>query len=134
MRLGSRSKGNPVTNPKVSAILRSVAAHFDVPLERLTDKRGRQQHITYARHAAMVLIHRLNSSMSLTDIGDAMGGYDHTTVLHAIRRITKKPVALQRAIAELEAMFRPSRLVHPASGASLRLHEDTERARGVIES
>ncbi|SMP73166.1 chromosomal replication initiator protein [Neorhodopirellula lusitana] len=46
----------------------------------------RRQNIVRARSLAMYLSRQLTDS-SLTQIGDAFGGRDHSTVLHAIRKI-----------------------------------------------
>ncbi len=47
---------------------------------------SRRQHIVRARSLAMWLSRKLTDS-SLSNIGDAFGGRDHSTVLHAIRKM-----------------------------------------------
>jgi len=48
----------------------------------------RSRTIARPRQVAMALAKEL-TSLSLPDIGDAFGGRDHTTVLHACRKITE---------------------------------------------
>ena len=48
--------------------------------------RKRSRQIARPRQMAMALAKEL-TSMSLPEIGDAFGGRDHTTVLHAQRKI-----------------------------------------------
>ena len=48
----------------------------------------RSRTIARPRQVAMALAKEL-TSMSLPDIGDAFGGRDHTTVLHACRKIAE---------------------------------------------
>ena len=49
----------------------------------------RQAHIVLPRQVAMYLAKELTQK-SLPEIGDAFGGRDHTTVLHAVRKITRE--------------------------------------------
>ena len=49
--------------------------------------RDRLAHIVLPRQVAMYLAKELTQK-SLPEIGDAFGGRDHTTVLHAVRKIT----------------------------------------------
>jgi chromosomal replication initiator protein len=72
----------------IDQIQRRVAEHFDVRLADMTSKR-RQAHIAFARQVAMYLS-RQHTSSSLCDIGDAFGGKDHGTVIHACRLVKKR--------------------------------------------
>lgn len=72
----------------IDQIQRRVAEHFDVRLADMTSKR-RQAHIAFARQVAMYLA-RQHTSSSLCDIGDAFGGKDHGTVIHACRLVKKR--------------------------------------------
>jgi chromosomal replication initiator protein len=72
----------------IDQIQRRVAEHFDVRLADMTSKR-RQAHIAFARQVAMYLS-RQHTSSSLCDIGDAFGGKDHGTVIHACKLVKKK--------------------------------------------
>jgi len=50
---------------------------------------SRKQDVTHARHVAMYLCHEMTDS-SYPKIGQAFNGKDHTTVLHAVNKITKR--------------------------------------------
>jgi chromosomal replication initiator protein len=65
-----------------------VAEHFDVRIADMSSKR-RPANIALARQFAMYLT-RQHTSMPLTDIGDAFGGRDHGTVIHACKLIKKR--------------------------------------------
>ncbi len=72
----------------IEQIQRRVAEHFDVRLADMTSKR-RPAHIAFPRQIAMYLARELTSS-SLTDIGDAFGGKDHGTVIHANKLVKRR--------------------------------------------
>jgi chromosomal replication initiator protein len=69
----------------VEQIQKCVAEHFDVRFADMTSKR-RPKNIAYPRQIAMYLAREL-TKMSLMEIGDAFGGRDHGTVLHAHRLV-----------------------------------------------
>jgi chromosomal replication initiator protein len=69
----------------IDQIQRRVAEHFDVRLADMTSKR-RPQNIAFPRQIAMYLSRELTRA-SLAEIGDAFGGRDHGTVLHAHRLV-----------------------------------------------
>jgi chromosomal replication initiator protein len=69
----------------VDEIQKSVASFYELKLaELLSEKRDRR--LARPRQVAMFLTKEL-TSCSLPDIGRRFGGRDHTTVLHAIRKI-----------------------------------------------
>lgn len=72
----------------IDSIQRKVAETYDIRLADMTSKR-RPANIALPRQLAMYLSRRLTSS-SLNEIGDAFGGRDHGTVLHACRTIETK--------------------------------------------
>jgi chromosomal replication initiator protein len=72
----------------IDQIQRRVAEHFDVRLADMTSKR-RPANIAFPRQIAMYLS-RQHTGSSLTDIGDAFGGKDHGTVIHACRLVKKR--------------------------------------------
>jgi chromosomal replication initiator protein len=72
----------------IDQIQRRVAEHFDVRLADMTSKR-RPQNIAFPRQIAMYLARELTKT-SLSEIGDAFGGRDHGTVLHAHRLVKEK--------------------------------------------
>ncbi|WP_405225335.1 chromosomal replication initiator protein DnaA [Lentisalinibacter sediminis] len=69
----------------VENIQKTVAEYFKIRVADLLSKR-RSRSITRPRQIAMSLAKELTSH-SLPEIGDAFGGRDHTTVLHACRRV-----------------------------------------------
>jgi chromosomal replication initiator protein len=69
----------------IEAIQKKVAEHFDIRLADMTSKR-RPENIAFPRQIAMFLSREMTES-SLNTIGDAFGGRDHGTVLHACRLV-----------------------------------------------
>jgi chromosomal replication initiator protein len=69
----------------IENIKKTVADYFNIRVADLKSKRRNRQ-IARPRQIAMALAKEL-TSMSLPDIGDAFGGRDHTTVLHACRKV-----------------------------------------------
>jgi chromosomal replication initiator protein len=78
----------------IDQIQRRVAEHFDVRLADMTSKR-RPANIAFPRQIAMYLARELTKT-SLSEIGDAFGGRDHGTVLHAHRLVREKIVKDER--------------------------------------
>ena len=72
----------------IDQIQRRVAEHFDVRLADMMSKR-RPANIAFPRQIAMFLS-RQHTNSSLMDIGDAFGGKDHGTVIHACKLIKKR--------------------------------------------
>jgi chromosomal replication initiator protein len=72
----------------IDQIQRRVAEHFDVRVADMTSKR-RPANIAFPRQIAMYLSRELTKA-SLAEIGDAFGGRDHGTVLHAHRQVRDK--------------------------------------------
>lgn len=69
----------------VDNIQRTVAEYYKIKIADLHSKR-RNRSIARPRQMAMALAKELTNH-SLPEIGDAFGGRDHTTVLHACRKI-----------------------------------------------
>lgn len=91
-----RDKIKPIT---IQGIQRTVAEHFDV---RIADLRGRSKTkaIAYPRQIAMYLCRRLMPNATLAEVGEGFGGKDHSTVLHARRKIAKE-VENNRDVAQI---------------------------------
>ncbi|MBW4094043.1 MAG: chromosomal replication initiator protein DnaA [Acidobacteria bacterium] len=68
-----------------STILGQTAAYFNLSMEELCSK-SRTRTLVTARQIAMYLCREL-TDMSLPKIGQELGGRDHTTVIHADRKI-----------------------------------------------
>ena len=77
-----RSSDRKVT---IDDIQKKVAAHYSIKLSDMSSsKRVRQ--VAVPRQVAMYLSKKL-TTMSLPEIGKNFGGRDHTTVLHAVKKI-----------------------------------------------
>jgi chromosomal replication initiator protein len=77
-------------NRKISTeqIQKTVATHFNVKTSELKSAK-RHKALVQARQIAMYLTRQL-TSYSYPDIGDQFGGKDHSTIIHAIRKIEKQ--------------------------------------------
>jgi chromosomal replication initiator protein len=69
----------------IEVIQKKVAEHFDIRLADMTSKR-RPENIAFPRQIAMYLSRQMTEG-SLNTIGEAFGGRDHGTVLHAYRLV-----------------------------------------------
>lgn len=69
----------------IEVIQKKVAEHYDIRVADMTSKR-RPENIAFPRQVAMYLSRNLTES-SLNMIGEAFGGRDHGTVLHACRLV-----------------------------------------------
>lgn len=69
----------------IEIIQKRVAEHYDIRLADMTSRR-RPENIAFPRQVAMYLARQLTES-SLNTIGEAFGGRDHGTVLHACRLV-----------------------------------------------
>lgn len=80
----------------VENIQRTVAEYYKIKVADLLSKR-RNRSVARPRQIAMALAKELTNH-SLPEIGDAFGGRDHTTVLHACRMIAE----LRQSDADIE--------------------------------
>ncbi|TBV14242.1 chromosomal replication initiator protein DnaA [Stutzerimonas kirkiae] len=71
----------------IDNIQRTVAEYYKIKIADLLSKR-RSRSVARPRQVAMALSKELTNH-SLPEIGDAFGGRDHTTVLHACRKIAE---------------------------------------------
>lgn len=71
----------------ISNIQRTTAEYYNIKMADLLSKR-RTRSVARPRQVAMALAKELTSH-SLPEIGDAFGGRDHTTVLHACRKVVE---------------------------------------------
>ena len=69
-------------------IQRKVAEHYRIQMSDMTSKR-RMQNIAFPRQVAMYLATQL-TGMSLVSIGQAFGGRDHGTVIHARKTVVNQ--------------------------------------------
>jgi chromosomal replication initiator protein len=103
---------SPLRAPRQSAvsgdaILRVVASHFGVTLEALRGK-GRDQRVAWSRQVAMYLL-REETAASLAQIGQQLGGRDHTTIMHGCAHVARELTAdtpTRRELNELRGALR----------------------------
>lgn len=88
----------------IENIQRTVAEYFKIRVADLLSKRRRRS-ITRPRQIAMALAKELTTH-SLPEIGDAFGGRDHTTVLHACRRVKLLRETEQRVTEDYSNLLR----------------------------
>ncbi|MCL2390018.1 MAG: chromosomal replication initiator protein DnaA [Endomicrobia bacterium] len=70
-------------------IQKVVAEDFNIDLRDMRSKR-RTDAVAFPRQIAMYLSRTLTDEFSTNDIGEAFGGRDHTTVMHACNKIKEK--------------------------------------------
>ena len=91
----------------IDSIQKVVAEHFDVRLADMTSRR-RPASIAFPRQVAMFLSRSLTKG-SLMEIGEAFGGRDHGTVIHACKKVAERigdEPGLKESIARIESQLR----------------------------
>jgi chromosomal replication initiator protein len=93
-------------------IIAAVAEHFGLEEEQLLN-RGRAREVALPRQVAMYLI-REETRSSLPQIGDALGGRDHTTILYGCEKIggmlETDEVLRRRVLAIRETLYNGERV------------------------
>ena len=100
LTLSDKSSEKKVT---IEQITRATAQFYKITLTDIKSK-TRTKEITNARHVAMYLSQKIINS-KLQEIGKYFSGRDHTSVMHAIKKIKgtiKKDLALSRQVIEIE--------------------------------
>ena len=67
-------------------VIKCVAKHYPYDINALRSK-NRNKELSFARHVAMFLLKKVTDK-SLRDIGLFLGGRDHSTVMHALEKVT----------------------------------------------
>ena len=101
--LGNDKSKNIYANNSISTIQKAVADYYEITVETLKSKK-RSNNIAYPRMLAMYLS-RMLTEESLERIGLEFGGKDHSTVVHAINKITddlKENKQLQEIVNEIK--------------------------------
>ena len=101
--LGNDSSKNIYSNNSINTIQKAVADYYEITVDTLKGKK-RSKNIAYPRMIAMYLS-RMMTEESLPRIGLEFGGKDHSTVIHAINKITndlKDNKKLQEIINEIK--------------------------------
>jgi chromosomal replication initiator protein len=91
----------------IDSIQKAVAEHYDVRLADMTSRR-RPASIALPRQVAMYLSRSLTKG-SLMEIGEAFGGRDHGTVIHACKKVTgriQEEPGFKESIARIESQLR----------------------------
>lgn len=74
----------PITIEEVRAAVSSVC---DIAEDVICQRRNRRYHVIIARHLAWKILCDYGHKITLSKIGLAFGGYDHTSVMHGARII-----------------------------------------------
>ncbi|MDR1087389.1 MAG: chromosomal replication initiator protein DnaA [Endomicrobium sp.] len=82
-------KTDESTRITIEGIQKAVAGDFNINLRDMKSKR-RTDAIAFPRQIAMYLARTLSDEFSTNAIGDAFGGRDHSTVMHACNKIKEK--------------------------------------------
>jgi chromosomal replication initiator protein len=88
--------------PNLNEIVAIVARHYGVP-QKLLRSHSRRQSAVQAR-AAVVYLARELTELSYAQIGRALGGRDHTTIMHSYRKIEgdcQQHLAMQQMLDDL---------------------------------
>lgn len=100
------------TEVQPQEVVRKVADAFNVPLDRMLG-RERSREVALPRQIAMYLL-REEANISLPQIGDALGGRDHTTVMYGCDKIAdllEEDDRLRRQVIEIkEQLYGSTRL------------------------
>lgn len=87
---------------QVRAVIQAAALHYEIPPSDIISCR-RLERIVLARHVVMYLAKTL-TTRSLPDIAHWIGNKDHTTVLHAVKKIAKKMQTDTRLVEDIAAV------------------------------
>ncbi len=94
----------------IEVVQQSVADHFKVKISDLKSKK-RHRAMTLPRQVAMYLSRSLTKS-SFPEIGEKFGGKDHTTVMHAVKKIERERHADMDLKVNLDALERRLEQIH----------------------
>ncbi len=87
------------------ALIRAVAQYYHISVEDLRSK-SRRRTIAHPRQVAMYLL-REETGLSFPQIGELLGGRDHTTVMHGYERVAQELAhqpQLEREIKEIRTL------------------------------
>ncbi len=92
----------PRSTPSIGAIQRLVAQHYDVSVPDLLSE-GRKANVAWARQVALHLARELTGE-SLNTLGQAFGGRNHATVVHACKRVGQRLATDSYAVDDLNEL------------------------------
>lgn len=95
---------NPTGGDKLTSkqVIKAIAQHFDIEVTDLLGKK-RIKELVYPRQLVMYLL-REQLHQSYPQIGEVLGGKDHTTVMHGVNKITKELKENNQIEADLSAV------------------------------
>ena len=88
----------------IEEIQRRVAEHYNIRLSEMSSHR-RSRAVAQPRQVAMFLAKQL-TTRSLPEIGRKFGGRDHTTVMHAVRRVEERRQQDTAVAEDVELLLR----------------------------
>jgi chromosomal replication initiator protein len=97
-------RSRPPKRVTIEEILRMISKHYVVSRQDLLSAR-RTRNVVLPRQVAMYLA-KILTPRSLPEIGRRFGGRDHTTVLHAVRKIEEKSKTDERLAQDIELVKR----------------------------
>jgi chromosomal replication initiator protein len=97
------SNKKPSSNLSVTQVLEGVCAYYHVDVELLRGKQ-RDRDIVWPRQVAMYLM-REETSASLLQVGTALGGRDHTTIMHGWEKVNSEMAHNDRIRQEIAAVL-----------------------------
>jgi chromosomal replication initiator protein len=100
-------KQNEKENITIDEIVKVVSAKFGLKIPDVKSQK-KNKNLVWARQIAMYLARKITSS-SFPDIGEKIGGRDHSTVIYANNKIIKaleEDINLQNTISEIEEMIK----------------------------
>jgi chromosomal replication initiator protein len=88
----------------IDNIQKTVADYYKIKVSEMYSKK-RSRNVARPRQVAMALAKEL-THLSLPDIGEAFGGRDHTTVLHACRKISALKTTSYEITRDFESLLK----------------------------
>lgn len=85
-------------------IIEGVAKYYNIKPSAIKGKK-RTKDLVQARHVAMYIL-RIDLETPLTEVGKVFGGRDHTTVMHAVDKLSKLRVESERLRHDMEEIKR----------------------------
>ena len=110
--LSSLEASEPRLPPSPGLIIETVCRYFDIDQESLLSK-SREKRVAYPRQIAMYLMREL-AHRSLVEIGNSLGGRDHSTAHHGWRKMERSLTIdpeTQRDIGSLREMIEQARRI-----------------------
>lgn len=99
--------GLPIKTPKAIEIIHFVSRQYDMPVNDIMSA-CRRNHIVYVRHIAMYLV-KLITMLSFPQVGRVFADRDHTSILYAFGKVSKKrknDPAFDAELKEIETHFK----------------------------